>query len=317
MATLGNIIWVICGGLIETLAWCVAGIVMCITIIGIPAGFQCFKIATFTMWPFGRKVIYDRRDNKVGNILLNILWFLLCGWELALVNAIAGMALCFTFIGIPFGLQYFKLAGLSLRPFGAKIVPKDFEENPQMMYVQVSQAPSAFAGDNAFTPGFPVSPAPFNGYEPAGPAPAPFNGYAPDPYAAGWNNGPYGPGPGGYGNYGNPGNPDPYGYGAPGGYGHPGYNSNPMDYGNQGYNPYGSYGSGSDPYGSSFGYDSGTGGYGSNDYGSGYGNLNNYGSGYGNGYDVPVDYGNSYGSGWNDGYGSPSNGYDDPYKGSF
>lgn len=119
MRFIGNIIWVIFGGLLGAVAWFAAGLLLCITIIGIPFGVQCFKIAGFVLWPFGREV-------EIGNFgacgfILNILWILILGWELAVFHVIVGAIFCVTIIGIPFGLQHFKLSMLGLVPFGARI----------------------------------------------------------------------------------------------------------------------------------------------------------------------------------------------------
>ena len=95
-----------------------AGIAMCITIIGIPLGIQCFKIAGFVIFPFGKKIHYS---GGAGKLILNIIWIVLCGWELALASLGMGLIWCITIVGIPFGLQSFKLAKLAFMPFGARI----------------------------------------------------------------------------------------------------------------------------------------------------------------------------------------------------
>lgn len=120
MKILGNIIWVILGGLIMALLWCVAGIICCITIIGIPLGIQAFKFASLVFWPFGRDV--DFSNMGVGSVIMNILWLVFLGWELAAGSAVLGLFYCITIVGIPFGLQWFKFAKLALMPFGAEIV---------------------------------------------------------------------------------------------------------------------------------------------------------------------------------------------------
>jgi len=119
MGVLGNIFWIIFGGLISAVGWLFAGVLCCITVIGIPFGIQCFKIASLVLAPFGRNV-------NIGNFGLagsigNIIWILFLGWELALAHIIFGLLLCVTIVGIPFGLQHFKLAKLALIPFGAQI----------------------------------------------------------------------------------------------------------------------------------------------------------------------------------------------------
>ncbi|MDQ2088079.1 YccF domain-containing protein [Herbivorax sp. ANBcel31] len=119
MGCLGNIIWFIFGGLISALIWMLAGLIMCITIIGIPFGIQCFKIAVLVLWPFGKEI--KSGNFGVGGLLLNIIWIIFLGWELAIMHLIIGGFFCITIIGIPFGIQHFKLAKLGLVPFGADI----------------------------------------------------------------------------------------------------------------------------------------------------------------------------------------------------
>ena len=118
MSLLGNILWIIFGGWLSALVWMLAGCLWCITIIGIPVGLQCFKLAHLSIIPFGKEVV---RSAGTFSFLLNVLWFLFSGLEIALVNLVLGCIHCITVIGIPFGLQYFKIAGLALAPFGAKI----------------------------------------------------------------------------------------------------------------------------------------------------------------------------------------------------
>ncbi len=119
MKFLGNLIWIICGGLISAVGWWLAGLIWCITIIGIPVGLQCFKLSVISLSPFGKDVV---NDGGVGSFLLNILWIVFTGWELALGNLIIGCILCITVVGIPFGLQFFKIARVALLPFGAQVV---------------------------------------------------------------------------------------------------------------------------------------------------------------------------------------------------
>ena len=119
MGCLGNVIWFVCGGLISGLSWCLAGCLWCITIIGIPVGLQCFKLASLSFFPFGKEVVYG---GGAGSFLLNIIWLLVSGLPLALEHLFFGLLLCVTVIGIPFGLQQFKLAKLALMPFGAEVV---------------------------------------------------------------------------------------------------------------------------------------------------------------------------------------------------
>jgi len=116
MKTIGNIFWFIFGGLLLGIMWFIAGLLCCITIVGIPFGVQCFKIAGLSMWPFGKEISYHKAG--VGSLIGNILWIIIFGWELALTNLIIGGIYCITIIGIPFGIQCFKLAQVSLFPFG-------------------------------------------------------------------------------------------------------------------------------------------------------------------------------------------------------
>lgn len=124
MHLLGNIIWIVFGGLIAAILWFIAGVICCITFIGIPFGIQCFKIASFVFSPFGRDV--EIRGFGIGSLIGNIIWILLLGWELCLYHLVAGLLLCITIIGIPFGKQHFKLTRLSLVPFGSKIYTKSW-----------------------------------------------------------------------------------------------------------------------------------------------------------------------------------------------
>ena len=119
MNFIANIIWLIFGGILGAILWLIAGLVLCLTIIGIPFGLQCFKIAQFVLWPFSREI--ELGNFGVGGLLLNILWLIFLGWELAVTHLVIGIIFCLTIIGIPFGLQHFKFAQLALIPFGAKI----------------------------------------------------------------------------------------------------------------------------------------------------------------------------------------------------
>ncbi len=116
---LGNVLWVILGGLISAIGWFLAGCICCITVIGIPVGMQCFKFAKLVLCPFGKKIYYGNMGS--GSVLLNVVWVLLCGVELALASVVMGIVCCVTIIGIPFGIQHFKFAMLALTPFGAEI----------------------------------------------------------------------------------------------------------------------------------------------------------------------------------------------------
>mgnify|MGYP005764453265 FL=1 len=118
MSCLGNLLWFLFGGCISGLGWLLEGCPWCITIVGIPIGTQCFKFASLSFFPFGKEVIYG---GGAGSLLLNLIWLIVTGLPMACVHAFWGILLCVTVIGIPFGLQQFKLAKLALMPFGAQI----------------------------------------------------------------------------------------------------------------------------------------------------------------------------------------------------
>ena len=119
MSLLGNILWLVFGGLLSGLSWILAGALWCVTIVGIPIGMQCFKLASLSFTPFGREVIYE---GGAFSFIVNVLWFLLSGLLLALENFLLGCLLCVTIVGIPFGKQFFEISKLALAPFGAVVV---------------------------------------------------------------------------------------------------------------------------------------------------------------------------------------------------
>ncbi|NME82868.1 YccF domain-containing protein [Clostridium sp. SM-530-WT-3G] len=120
MSCLGNIIWFIFGGFFNAIGWFLIGLLWCITIIGIPIGKQCFKMAALQLAPFGKEVV----DTNSGSmtLILNILWIIFGGLELCIANLISAACLCITIVGIPFAYQSVKLAWLSLMPFGKEVV---------------------------------------------------------------------------------------------------------------------------------------------------------------------------------------------------
>jgi uncharacterized membrane protein YccF (DUF307 family) len=118
----GNLIWLIFGGLMAALGYFLGGIVLCITVIGIPWGLQCFKLAGLVLWPFGKKVVSDSGNMGCLNILFNLVWILCGGLYTAIVHIVMGAILCITIIGIPWGKQHFKLIEISLMPFGKRII---------------------------------------------------------------------------------------------------------------------------------------------------------------------------------------------------
>lgn len=121
MNFIGNLIWIIFGGLAAALGYLFGGIVLCISVVGIPWGLQCFKIAGFVLWPFGHQVVSNTANDGCLSLICNIIWLLCGGLYTAIVHIVFGILLFLTIIGIPFARQHFKLVELSLMPFGKTI----------------------------------------------------------------------------------------------------------------------------------------------------------------------------------------------------
>ncbi|MGH7118446.1 MAG: YccF domain-containing protein [Acetobacteraceae bacterium] len=136
-----NVLWIITGGIWMAAAWIIAGCLMLLSIIGIPWAFAAFRIAAFTLLPFGHRVVQRSRGMGRGGpgsgplgVLGNIIWLLLAGWWLALAHLVAAVLLAITVIGIPFAWAHLKLAGLALWPVGTEIVPVRTGLRPQFRY---------------------------------------------------------------------------------------------------------------------------------------------------------------------------------------
>ncbi len=121
MSTILNVLWFIVGGWVSWLAWMLAGVILAITIIGLPWAPGAFRMASFSAWPFGRLVV-DRPDGQEVSLLLNIVWFVFAGWWLAIHHVVLAVGLAVTIIGIPFAFQHLKLALISLAPVGKQVV---------------------------------------------------------------------------------------------------------------------------------------------------------------------------------------------------
>ena len=121
MKFLGNIIWLIFGGLVTSIEYLIASLLLMVTIIGIPFGLQTMKLALLALWPFGSKVTDNGNSGGCLSILMNILWIILGGFWICLTHLGFGLLLCITIIGIPWGRQHFKMAALALTPFGKNI----------------------------------------------------------------------------------------------------------------------------------------------------------------------------------------------------
>lgn len=125
MRTIGNILWVIFAGIWLAIGYAISGLILCITIVGIPFGVQAFKLSALSLWPFGRTVVPDPQKGGCLQVGFNVVWLVLFGWEIFLLHLVTGVVLCITVIGIPFGIQAFKLSVLALWPFGRLVVTED------------------------------------------------------------------------------------------------------------------------------------------------------------------------------------------------
>ena len=134
MRLLGNILWfVFGGGIVAGLSWLLWGVVLALTVVGIPFAIAAFRIAGFAFWPFGRELVDARwvgEDRILGTSLTNFLWMLLAGLWLTIGHVLVGLFLCLTLIGIPFGLAHFKLASVSFAPLGKRVVSTQWQIAP-------------------------------------------------------------------------------------------------------------------------------------------------------------------------------------------
>ncbi len=121
MSFVGNVLWLVFGGFLSGLGWIVSGLLWCLSVVGIPYGRQCFKFASLSFCPFGKDIEYG---GGAPSFLANVIWTLFFGILMALGNLAAGCLWCLTVVGVPFGLQFFKLAKLSLAPFGSSVVAR-------------------------------------------------------------------------------------------------------------------------------------------------------------------------------------------------
>lgn len=121
MKTIGNILWLIFGGILIAVIYFIIGLVMCITIIGIPFGVQLFKFGVYALWPFGHELVDGPNQPSVLSIVMNLIWILLGWWEIAVIHLVFGLLCCITIVGIPFGIQHFKMVLPSILPFGKEI----------------------------------------------------------------------------------------------------------------------------------------------------------------------------------------------------
>ncbi len=118
MSLLGNLLWLLLGGLIAGLGYILGGLALCLTIIGIPFGLQSIKLGFAVFAPFGKDVVEKPHANSVLNLVFNVLWIVLFGWPIAMAHLTSALVCAVTIIGIPFSVQHLKLIPLSLLPFG-------------------------------------------------------------------------------------------------------------------------------------------------------------------------------------------------------
>ena len=121
MKALGNLIWLVFGGIIIALIYYIVGLLMCLTVIGIPFGIQLFKLGSYALWPFGHELVDRPGEPGCLSIVMNLIWILLGWWEIAIIHLVCGLLCCLTVVGIPFGIQHFKLALNSIFPFGKEV----------------------------------------------------------------------------------------------------------------------------------------------------------------------------------------------------
>ncbi|MGB3859958.1 MAG: YccF domain-containing protein [Ornithinimicrobium sp.] len=127
MRALGNILWLVLAGWWLALIYLVAGVIACVLIITIPFGIASFRLANYVLWPFGRRTVF-RQEAGVFSVIGNVLWILVLGWELAIAHLVAGLLLCLTIVGIPFGVACWKMVPLAFVPLGQHIVPIERRE---------------------------------------------------------------------------------------------------------------------------------------------------------------------------------------------
>jgi len=124
MGTIGNIIWLIFGGIFIAIEYLIASVILMFTIIGIPFGIQTLKLAGLALWPFNKEIVNKEGQSGCLSTFMNILWILTGGIWISLTHVLFGVLLGITIIGIPWARQHFKLAGLAITPFGKDFVYK-------------------------------------------------------------------------------------------------------------------------------------------------------------------------------------------------
>ena len=128
MSCLGNVIWLIFGGFLAGLGYILGGLLVCITLVGIPFGQQAIKLGVATMSPFGKDLVVTEEASDPLKVTFNILWAVLFGWEIAVAHLTSALVLAITIVGIPFAKQHMKLLPMALAPFGRNLVPHEANE---------------------------------------------------------------------------------------------------------------------------------------------------------------------------------------------
>ena len=121
MTLLGNIIWLVFGGLLSGLGYIIGGLGLCLTIVGIPFGIQSMKLGVATFAPFGKELVEGPQANSPLRVIFNVLWIILFGWEIAIVHLVHAAILAITIIGLPFAKQHVKLIPMALMPLGREL----------------------------------------------------------------------------------------------------------------------------------------------------------------------------------------------------
>jgi len=139
MAFIGNLLWFVFGGFVGGTMWLLSGLFMCCTVVGVPLGVACFRIARFAYCPFGKELVpveWLGEKRIAGTGVFQLIWIVLPGWVLALMNGLIGVVFCCTLIGIPWGIAYFRLAEASFAPLGKRVVSKDYAKALRTKYYE-------------------------------------------------------------------------------------------------------------------------------------------------------------------------------------
>jgi uncharacterized membrane protein YccF (DUF307 family) len=124
MNAIGNLLWIILGGFLIFIFYLIGSIVLMITIVGIPFGIQTLKMANLALFPFGREAVQTQRSGGCLHVIMNVIWILVAGIEIAITHLVLALLFAITIVGIPFAMQHLKMAYLGLVPFGMDIVDK-------------------------------------------------------------------------------------------------------------------------------------------------------------------------------------------------